>query len=389
MGSQQQDPHPIFYGNIAISSGLPLSSNCYSVLSEACAIWSHSTNSFTECSYAIRAPMVRSRFNRAAGSSTTYRCSPSAAPYRIHRVLPPISMRGTTSQLCELNIRRSIRTFVLVDGFPRLDGNWQPLTVSPIADKLNSSNAVRHNLEVLLDYGLPKEQTTLEWSVRWERAGPTFYPCLVDSTPLTGHLIADALRKDRDLLTIAHAEADSALAIAKTLKTDVAIISEQLQGEPGKGFDFLRDLRVVGPSIRTVMLFDVGNRDLVVEAFRSGARGVFCRQDPLKMLTRCVHKVHEGQLWVSGPELQFLLEALAHAPATRLVDTQGMNLLSNREQDVVRWLAEGHTNSEIGRKMNISDNTVKNYLFRIFNKLGVSSRVEVVIYAANQRAASQ
>jgi len=63
-----------------------------------------------------------------------------------------------------------------------------------------------------------------------------------------------------------------------------------------------------------------------------------------------------------------------------------MELLSKREQDVVRWLAEGHTNSEIALKMKISDNTVKNYLFRIFNKLGVSSRVEVVLYAANQRA---
>ena len=58
-------------------------------------------------------------------------------------------------------------------------------------------------------------------------------------------------------------------------------------------------------------------------------------------------------------------ETLAHAPATRLIDTEGMELLSKREQDVVRWLAEGHTNGEIARKMNISDNTVKNYLFPV------------------------
>ena len=103
------------------------------------------------------------------------------------------------------------------------------------------------------------------------------------------------------------------------------------------------------------------------------------------MLTRCIYKVHEGQLWISDPQLEFLLETLAHAPATRLVDAQGTELLSRREQDVVRCLTEGHTNSEIARKLNISENTVKNYLFRIFDKLGVSSRVEVVIYAANQR----
>jgi two-component system, NarL family, nitrate/nitrite response regulator NarL len=208
---------------------------------------------------------------------------------------------------------------------------------------------------------------------------------VVDSTPLTGHLIAEALRKDRALV-ITTVDAASSVFIADTPKPDVAIISEQLQGKPGKGFEVLRELRVASPATRTVMLLDTAERDLVVEAFRSGARGVFCRQDPLKMLTRCVHRVYGGQLWISIVQLEFLLEALAHAPATRLVDTQGIDLLSKREQDVVRWLTEGHTNSEIARKMNISNNTVKNYLFRIFNKLGVSSRVEVLLYAANQGA---
>ena len=221
--------------------------------------------------------------------------------------------------------------------------------------------------------------------VSLEPRSPNVRVLVVDSTPLTGQLIADALRKDRGL-TVTNAEANSVIVTATTLKPDVAIISEQLQGKPGKGFEILRELRVTVPGTRTVMLLDEDERNLVVEAFRSGARGVFCRRDPLKMLTRCVYKVHQGQLWVSGTQLEFLLRTLAHAPATRLVDTKGMELLSKREQDVVRWLAEGHTNSEIALKMKISDNTVKNYLFRIFNKLGVSSRVEVVLYAANQRA---
>jgi two-component system nitrate/nitrite response regulator NarL len=218
---------------------------------------------------------------------------------------------------------------------------------------------------------------------------PTSIHVLVaDSTPLTGHLIVEALRKDRGL-TVTNAEANSLIVVATTLKPEVAIVSEQLQGKAGQGFEALRELRVASPRTRTVMLFDTGKRDLIVEAFRSGARGVFCRQDSLKMLTRCVYRVHEGQLWVSGPQLEFLLETLEHAPATRLIDAEGMELLSKREQEVVRWLAEGNTNSEIARMMNISDNTVKNYLFRIFNKLGVSSRVEVVLYAANQRAGGQ
>jgi two-component system, NarL family, nitrate/nitrite response regulator NarL len=207
---------------------------------------------------------------------------------------------------------------------------------------------------------------------------------VADSTPLTAHLIADALRRDRGL-TVNDASGSSILTEAVSLQPDITILSENLEGTPGRGLAVLKQLRDAVPKTRTIMLLDCSERDSVVEAFRSGARGVFSRNDPLKMLGKCVRRVSEGQLWVSSAQFQFLLEALSDAPATRLVDTKGANLLSKREEDVVRWLAEGLTNSGIARELQISENTVKNYLFRIFNKLGVSSRVEVVIYASSQR----
>jgi two-component system, NarL family, nitrate/nitrite response regulator NarL len=210
---------------------------------------------------------------------------------------------------------------------------------------------------------------------------------VADSTPLTGRLIVDVLRRDRRF-AIKDASGASILRTASSLMPDVAIVSETQGGVRGGGFEILKELRVAVPKTRTVMLVDSGERKLVVEAFRRGARGVFCRNDPIKMLARCVHKVYDGQLWVNGPQLEFLLETLATAPATRLIDSRGAPLLSNREQDVVRWLAEGHTNREIARELKLSENTIKNYLFRVFNKLGMSSRVEVVRYAASQRASA-
>jgi DNA-binding CsgD family transcriptional regulator len=63
-------------------------------------------------------------------------------------------------------------------------------------------------------------------------------------------------------------------------------------------------------------------------------------------------------------------------------------LLSKREQDVVAWLSEGFTNGQIARELKLSENTVKNYMLRIFDKLGVSSRVEVVRYVAGRKASS-
>lgn len=208
---------------------------------------------------------------------------------------------------------------------------------------------------------------------------------VADSTPLTGRLIADSLRRDRTF-DIVDASASAVLPMAEGMKPDVAIISGNLEGAQSRGFEILKGLRVAVPKTRTIMLLDFEECNLVVEAFRMGARGVFCRHDPLKMLSRCVRKVHEGQLWINATSLEFLLEALSKAPATHLVDACGTVLLSRREQDVVRWLVEGFSNREIGSELKISENTVKNYLFRIFDKLGVSSRVEVVIYAASQRA---
>jgi DNA-binding CsgD family transcriptional regulator len=76
-----------------------------------------------------------------------------------------------------------------------------------------------------------------------------------------------------------------------------------------------------------------------------------------------------------------LLEALGEALPLRVIDARGTELLSRREQEVVRCVAEGLSNREIAQRLGLTEHTVKNYLFRIFDKLGVSKRVEVVLYA--------
>jgi DNA-binding NarL/FixJ family response regulator len=207
---------------------------------------------------------------------------------------------------------------------------------------------------------------------------------VADSTLLTGRLIADALKRDRKL-SITVETNSSVLATAAVLEPHVTILSEALEGIPGHGLKLLPDLLVALPKMRVVMLLDSASPALVVEAFRKGARGVFCRSDSIAMLSRCIHRVHEGQLWINGPQIECLLEALDGALESRLVNAHGVELLSKRERDVTRCLAAGLTNREIAYELKISHNTVKNYLFRIFNKLGVSSRVEVVIYAASRR----
>jgi DNA-binding NarL/FixJ family response regulator len=220
--------------------------------------------------------------------------------------------------------------------------------------------------------------------VRVEASNKIVRVLVADNTLMTGRLIADTLKRDRKL-SITSEESNSVLATAAVLEPHVTILSEALEGIPGHGLKLLPDLLAAFPKTRVVMLLDSDAPSLVVEAFRKGARGVFCRSDSIAMLSRCIHRVHEGQLWINGPQTEWLLEALDGALESRLVNAHGVELLSKRELDVTRCLAAGLTNREIAQELKISHNTVKNYLFRIFNKLGVSSRVEVVIYAASHR----
>jgi DNA-binding NarL/FixJ family response regulator len=133
------------------------------------------------------------------------------------------------------------------------------------------------------------------------------------------------------------------------------------------------------------MLLDSRDRELVIDAFRFGARGVVFRDEPLETLCKCIHAVHKGQVWANSEQLGFLLGALSTSLPTHLQDARGSNILSKREEDVVKLVAEGMTNREVSRQLTLSEHTVRNYLFRIFEKLGISSRVELVLYCLQQR----
>jgi DNA-binding NarL/FixJ family response regulator len=203
-----------------------------------------------------------------------------------------------------------------------------------------------------------------------------------DSTRMNSQLLAAALERDKRFLIIEPAP-DTRAVVAAVLKEKpaVAVISAELDDEPRKGFEVARELHAAVPESKIVMLLDSADRSQVVEAFRAGARGVFCRSESLKSLAKCIHCVAQGQVWASSRELRFVLEALGEALPLHVVDARGATLLSRREQEVVRCVAEGLSNREIAQRLGLTEHTVKNYLFRIFDKLGVSKRVEVVLYA--------
>jgi two-component system nitrate/nitrite response regulator NarL len=202
-----------------------------------------------------------------------------------------------------------------------------------------------------------------------------------DSSSMTTQLLVDALGRDDQFQMIeSPSDAAAILALVEKEKPQVAVISANLGGPTLRGFDLVREIRVQSPGTRVIVLLDSSERASVTEAFRAGAQGVFCRTEPFRLLAKCIQCVDNGQIWASSSQLQFVLGALSQPPLAGCLNVNG-GLLSAREADVVRCVAEGLSNREIAQRLKLTEHTVKNYLFRIFDKLGVSSRVEVVLYA--------
>lgn len=170
---------------------------------------------------------------------------------------------------------------------------------------------------------------------------------------------------------------------------DVALLNESLQEGPFVGFQVLSQLRTSFPGTRTIALLKSVPQDLVVDAFRAGAKGVFCKAEPIGALCKCIRAVHAGQIWANSHQLNLIVEALVNATPLHVTNATGRRLLAKREEEVASLVAEGLTNRDIAQKLNLSEHTVSNYLFRIYEKLGISSRVELVLYMVRHQGLRQ
>ncbi len=169
----------------------------------------------------------------------------------------------------------------------------------------------------------------------------------------------------------------------------VAVISTELQDGPLTGFKVLHQVRTSGLQTTAVMMMDESKPELVIDSFRGGARGVFCRGNPLKSLSKCIRTVHSGQLWICNEQLEFLLELITRLKPLHFCKPQDMKLLTRREAEVVSLVAQGMRNAEIALELHVAEHTVRNYLFRVFEKLGLSSRVELVLHAVTRQENDQ
>lgn len=207
---------------------------------------------------------------------------------------------------------------------------------------------------------------------------------IADADRMSANLIAEGLTRGRHDISVVAVSNTSAETIRELERNqpDVALINAHLEDGPLRGYHVLQYLHLLCRKTVAIMLIPDSERDLVVDAFRGGARGVFCRLQSIKLLPKCIRTVHEGQIWADNQNLAFILEFLTQLKPLRLLKPGGgIDRLTPREAEVVHLLAEGLSTREISQKLAVTEHTIRNYLSNIYVKLGVSSRVELALYA--------
>jgi len=216
---------------------------------------------------------------------------------------------------------------------------------------------------------------------------PSIRILLADSNQTQAQLLSSALRRQPGFsVTCCRSELSNCLEALRSIQVDSVLISDS-PTDHTYVIDVLRGLHASHPKIRLILLLDRYDSSLVVDTLRAGARGLFCRaSQPFRALKRCISVVHQGQLWVNTEQIGYLIEAVKSPPPTRVINAKGEGLLTPREDQVVSLVVEGICNREIAKQLGVKEDTVKKSLLRIYDKLGVSNRIELVLYVLTNRS---
>lgn len=170
----------------------------------------------------------------------------------------------------------------------------------------------------------------------------------------------------------------------RQLKPDILLLD--LTMPRCSGLDTLRELKLkkVPSPAQTIVLASTIGKEEMIQALQLGARGVLLKDSATQLLLKSIRSVIAGQYWVGRETVSDLVQAL-HSLAERTDNPKRLFGLTSRELQVVSSIVAGYSNKDIAQTLSVSEDTVKHHLTNIFNKLGVSNRLELALFAINHR----
>lgn len=196
------------------------------------------------------------------------------------------------------------------------------------------------------------------------------------------------IEQDKTMSVVAQAgTAAEAIKLAESERPDVIVLDLILGDEDG--LEVLPDLCKVSPTSRVLVLTGVQTADSHRLAIRRGAMGIVLKQQAAELLLKAIHRVHAGEVWIDRSMMGSVLSQMRSEANHEETDPEVSKIssLTPREREVIALVSEGLKNKLIAERLFISETTVTHHLSSIYSKLGVSDRLELVIYAfANELA---
>ena len=201
---------------------------------------------------------------------------------------------------------------------------------------------------------------------------------LVDDHAIVRLGLTALLNDQPDMEVVGEAgTAAEAIKAVEKLQPDVVLMDIRLPGEGG--IEATRQVTAQFPKSKVVILTSFADDELVMRAINAGAVGYVLKQVGTADLLRAIQAAAQGQALLDPSTTARLLSRVREAE--RKDEHDAFRALSDREMDVLKYLARGKTNAEIGHLLNLSEKTVGNYIGSMFEKLGMNNRIELAAYA--------
>ncbi len=204
---------------------------------------------------------------------------------------------------------------------------------------------------------------------------------LIDPLALERAGLQMLIAGDTDLLLTGGAgDIETAQDLADSLQPDIVVMT--LSETTGESLNHIHKISQAFTEARIILLMRSADTEMYVSAVKNGAMGVVLKTQPPETLLKAIRKVHEGEAWLDHTTVAAVLSSFSRNPPTACQEEWSLvNQLTQREREIVKMIGQGLNTHKIAKRLFMSESTIRHHLTSIYEKVGVTSRLELLIFA--------